>query len=634
MPRLSSLPLNHLKLTDAFWAPRQAQLVEVTLPHQWEQLEATGRLENFRRVIRKEQGKFEGYYFNDSDVYKWLEAMAYALTFQRSPELEAKAEQAIKLIGEAQEPDGYVNTFFQYSHPEEKWLSLSAMHEMYCGGHMIEAAVAWSEHHGNTEFLKIAVKWADLLVATFGTDKRQGYPGHEEVELALFKLAAHTGNTKYSDLARYFLEERGKRPSIFQAESIDPEVLKLSPWVPKMLGDKSGAYTGEYLQDHLPLLEHTEVVGHAVRAVYLYMAATDLAKQTEDEKLVETLERVWNNLVTSRLYITGGLGPSGENEGFTSDFDLPNLTAYAETCASIGLVLWGQRMLELTGSALYVDIIERSLYNALLSGIGLDGKSYFYDNPLESRGQHKRTPWFVCACCPPNIARLIGQVGQLAVSTSSEAIAINIPMACEFEVEVGGVSVKGQIESNYPWEGAYKLTLHPTKAAEFEVRIRIPEWAEEVETDVPGLEEEAEYDSGYAVIKKLWQPGDTVSVQLTMNPNWLEANPKVRDDLGRAAMTRGPLVYCAEKGVDNNFAPQLFAADVEAEVTELKVGDAVLLGVKGTRESESFFGELYSPIGTTEYVEAELRMIPYYAWANELEPEDKGTEMQVWFRRL
>jgi DUF1680 family protein len=592
-------------------------------------MEQTGRLEHFRKVARKEQNTFEGYCFNDSDVYKWLEAAAYALALKPDAKTQQNAEEAIKLIQQAQEPDGYLNTFFQLNHPDKKWVSLASMHEMYCGGHLIEAAVAWNELHGEPTLLAVAMKWADLLESRFGPNKTPGYPGHEEVELALFKLATLTGQEKYAELARYFLQSRGTRPSVFEQELENPQANELAPYTRKMFS-KDGVYSGEYCQDHAPLLEHTEVVGHAVRAMYLYIAATEHAIQTQDPQWLEMLERVWNNLVHRRLYITGGLGPSGANEGFTADFDLPNLTAYAETCASIGLILWAAKMTDLTGSSDYVDVLERSLYNAFLSGIGLDGASYFYDNPLESRGQHKRTPWFICACCPPNVARLIGLVGQFALRTEPNTLVIDLPIAGEYEANLDVTGVHAKIESNYPWSGKFTITLQPAQASEFDVKIRIPEWSADIEVEVPGLEQPSDFENGYAVISKLWKLGDKIEVTFEMLPTWFEANPKVRDDLGRVALMNGPVVYAAERSLDNPFAPQLFAVDLDGEPKPVQ-GQG--FQVEGVRELEENVESLYAPVGEAKSERAQFTLIPYYTWANA--PESAaGTEMQVWLRKL
>jgi len=645
---MRSLPLNAVRLTDPFWSRYVKVLIEETLPLQFEQLEKTARFANFRRAAGQEEGNHEGIYFNDSDVYKYIEACAYALTSARdiasSPALEKVRSQmdiAIDTVISAQEPDGYLNTFFQLKHPDLKWRNLHSMHEMYCEGHLIEAAVAVFIELGDRRLLDTAIRFANHTMSVFGpSDKPSGYPkwtgtqrgycGHEEIELALIKLTDATGDPVYRAFAEWMVEERGHSPSMFEPELDDAESLKLSPNA-KNYFSKDGKYNGEYFQDHAPIREHDEVVGHAVRAMYLYIAAADIADGRGDTALDAALTRTWANLTGKRMYVTGGIGPSSRNEGFTGDFDLPNLTAYAETCAAIGLVLWGHRLLEMTGNGDYADVIERALYNGALSGISLDGGTYFYDNPLESRGQHKRTPWFTCACCPPNIARLIASVSRLALGVSDKAVYIHLPIGLKTSFTVGGVKVDFEIVGDYPRSGKFKVKVNPERPVHFALNVRIPEWAEEVSTDLPGAEEEAGFDAGYAVFERTWKPGDVMEVDYDMQPVWVESDPRVRDNLGRAALTYGPLIYCAERH-DVGYAPQLFSADLggEVEVASEKMLEGVnVLMVDGMCELEQFVDSLYAPAGTTDLTESRAKFIPYYAWNNR-----GANDMQVWVRKM
>ena len=625
--RMRPLPLSQIKITDPFWSRRQRTIAEVSLPAQHRQLESTGRLANLRRCSGQETGPHEGIYFNDSDVYKWIEAAAYALANHPGEKLRALVDAAVEIIERAQQPDGYINSFFQLKNPNLKLRNLAAMHEMYCGGHLIEAGVALFQSTGDRRLLDVSIRFADLLVKTFGPDKRRGYCGHEEIELALVRLAYVSGESKYRDLARYMVEERGVRPTVFQAELEDEEAMALSPHLRRMM-TLNGEYSGEYAQDHAPIREHTTVVGHAVRAMYLYAAAADLAKDQGDPALELALERCWKNLTGRRMYITGGIGPSGENEGFTNDFDLPNLTAYAETCAACGLIFWGQSMLEATGTSQYADVIERALYNGALSGISLDGEKYFYDNPLESRGRHARVPWFHCACCPPNIARLIGNLGSYVLGVGEDDVYVHQFAGFEAEAEFHGASVRLSCTSNFPWDGNLVIRVEPSSPVEFNMRIRLPDWADDVSTDLPGAGE-AEYEDGYAVFRKLWQAGDVLTLEFELPPVWMEADPRVRDDLGRTALMRGPLVYCAE-GVDNGFSPQLFTVDVEADLAEHwspELDGHLAVTVEGFRLIEGETDDLYDPLGTVAEEESQLTLIPYYAWAN------RGkSDMQVWLR--
>ena len=384
-------------------------------------------------------------------------------------------------------------------------------------------------------------------------------------------------------------------------------------------------YNGEYAQDHAPIREHDAVVGHAVRAMYLYIAAADLADGQDDAALETALRRTWDSLVKRRMYVTGGIGPSGDNEGFTHDFDLPNFSAYAETCAAIGLALWGQKMLEMTADSEYAETVERALYNGALAGISLSGDRFFYDNPLESRGGHERKSWFSCACCPPNIARMIGNLGSLVAGEGEDAFFVHQYVGFEAETKFGRIVLEGD------WKGTMTIRVEPKVTGEFALCLRIPEWAEEVETELPGAEEEADFESGYAVFRRVWKAGDVLTVSLNAEPLWFEADPRVRENLGRAALTYGPLVYCLEEK-DLGCAPQLFIADTQAPVEpqpDSRLGGVTVLPVEGTMDVETFPDTLYAPLGSGEVRQVTAEFVPYYAWAN------RGPNaMQVWIRRM
>jgi DUF1680 family protein len=627
---MRSLPLADIRLTDPFWTQWQNTLVDTTLPAIYRQLDETGRIGNFRRAAKLEEGGFAGkFWFDDSDVYKYLEAAAYGLAIKRGATVRKQADDTISLVLAAQEPDGYLNTFFQLKHPDLKFRNLHTMHEMYCGGHLIEAGVAFYESLGERKLLECAVKFADHLLSIFGPGKRQGYCGHEEIELALIRLSGATNDKRYRDLAYWMIEERGKSPSPFIAEILDDESHALSPWVRGFLMP-GGHYTGEYCQDHAPIRKHDKIVGHAVRAMYLYIATADYAAESGDVELDHALETIWTNLISRRMYLTGGIGPSSKNEGFTEDFDLPNLSAYAETCAACGLVFWGNAMLHATANSEYADVMERALYNGALAGISLSGDRFFYDNPLESRGTHDRTPWFPCACCPPNIARLIGSAGRYVAGVSESAFYLHIPAGLEAVATFKGVKTKIEVKSDYPWSGAIEVRLSPERPVSFDLLIRIPDWAEEVSTDLQNSEDAADYESGYARFSRMWQPGDVVKVEFDIVPKWVEADPRVRDNLGRTALTYGPLIYAAEEH-DLGFAPQLLAVEPEVEVT---VEDSQILGgikmlvTEAIADREEFPDALYAEAGTTEAREVDAKFIPYYAWNN------RGpNSMQVWIRK-
>ena len=618
-----------VRITDSFWAPRQRQLSDFTLPQQFEKLEETHRLRNLRIAAGKEEGDFYGFYFNDSDVYKWLEAAAYSLRNHESPKLRDQMEVAIKVVEEAQEESGYIDSFLQVRHPTLKLRNLNAIHEMYCCGHLVEAGVALYQCLQDKRILNVATRFVDHLMSVFGPGKRRGYCGHEEIELALIKLSNTLDEPKYREFARWMVEERGVRPTVFQQEVEDAEAMTLSPWAKQVLGEGEN-YRGDYCQDHAPIRDHNEVVGHAVRAMYLYTAVADLADDKNDDALEAALVRAWNNLTQRRMYVTGGIGPSSSNEGFTVDYDLPNLSSYAETCAACGLIFWGQAMLEQTGDSAYADVIERALYNGALAGIGLDGTSYFYANPLESRGTHSRVPWFECACCPPNIARLIANLSSYAVGESPTGFWVHQYAGLEASIVVEHVPVRIKIETKFPWSGEVRILVDPEKTVEFKLHLRIPEWTDDVSLDLAGSEDEAEYEGGYAVFSRTWSPGDSLQLDLGMMPQWVESDPRVMENLGRSALTFGPLVYCLESP-DNEFLPQNFAADTEADV--LVEFDEKLLGGIRTVEAEGVYevvqpsDELYVPRGSTQVEEATAIFIPYYAWAN------RGpSHMQVWVR--
>jgi hypothetical protein len=625
---MDPLPLSRIRLTGAFWTRWQEVLFTTTLPTQFDLLESTGRLANFRRAAGKEEGRHSGMLFNDSDVYKWIEACAYALANRSSESLRAKMDAAIDAIVAAQLPDGYINTYIQLEHPDKRWMNLGSLHEMYCIGHMIEAGVAVHECLGDDRLLDASIKAARHVMSVFGPGLRRGCPGHEEIELALVKLTRATGDPAYREYARWLVDARGQRPSVFDQELSDPVAMSVSPWAPGHL-KSGGAYVGDYAQDHAPIREHTQVVGHAVRAMYLYAAAADLADGQEDQALEGALERAWANLTRRRMYLTGGIGPSASNEGFTVDYDLPNFHAYAETCAAIGLVFWGRRMLEMTGDTSYADVIERALYNGAIAGISVSGDAYFYENPLEARGKHVRQRWFECACCPPNIARLIAGLGEYVAGEADGAFYIHQYAGFDADTVIRGVPVKISLESEFPWEGTLKICIAPKAPVAFALHVRIPEWSDDVTFELPGSGDEAEYEGGYGVFERTWEPGDVLSVDLGMKPAWVEADPRVRDNLGRSALTRGPLVYCAESP-DLGFAPQLLTVDLEADVEERfeeTLGGIQTISVEAVHEVEEPSDELYPPYGTVGIEECAAKFIPYYAWANR-----GASEMAVWVR--
>ncbi|MEQ1935187.1 MAG: beta-L-arabinofuranosidase domain-containing protein, partial [Fimbriimonadaceae bacterium] len=556
-----------------------------------------------------------------SDVYKWIEAASYALLvlnkYPGNPRWPAALYSVIASLESAQMDDGYLNTYFQLGKIENRWRNLNAMHEMYCGGHLIEAGVAHFEATGKETLLKVAIKWAEHLRSIFGPTGRPGTDGHPEVELALLRLSRlmkarglENEAEKYRGDALWHLSQRGARPSVYEAELKDPDIYAMSPAAGDLLLDK-GQYTGEYAQDHVTIENQTTVVGHAVRAMYLYTAATEIVDEmpTGTEKAIGA---IWDNLTKRRMYVTGGVGPAGRNEGFTNDFDLPNLEAYAETCASIGLVRFGQKLVERYADASYVDILEKALYNGSMSGISLAGDLYSYTNPLESRGSHHRVPWYACACCPPNIARTIGEVGRFAVLLDGNDIYVNLPIGVETEFVA--------IEGNYPYSGQFEIEVK--KPGRYKVSVRIPDWCDDCEFEVVGSEDEADFDRGYAVIERAWSAGDRIRVNLEMAPKWIEAHPMVLDNVGRVALQCGPIIYAFES---ESSLPQRFRVDL-GEESIWKEGTSDI-EVKGFLRSEDFGDVLYDELADSGEKPHTAKFIPFSSCHNE-----GGKFMVVWVR--
>lgn len=624
------LPLSKVRISDEFWGHWQRVVAENTIETQYVQCEQTGRIENFHRAARGEKGTFVGRYFNDSDLYKWIEAASMTLSaLGPNPKIEARLDSAIQAIQSAQMPDGYIDTFIQVNEPDHRFRNLGALHEMYVMGHLLEAAVAHFEATQKRDLLIVAIKVADCLDNTFGPGKRRGYCGHEEIELGLLKLGECVNEPRYINLARFMIDERGKRPSIFESEFEDPENRRLSPWL-KGMTSKDGVYTGNYLQDHLPVRETPHVTGHAVRAMYLYAAATEAFVDQNDTAMEGALATIWNNLVQKRMYVTGGIGDEGAHEGFTDDYHLPNRTAYNETCADCGLIFWAQRLVHATGDAEYADILELALYNGMLSGISIDGQKYFYDNPLESFGKHHRQDWFDCACCPPNIARVIASLGKYVVAVGNRQIAILIPCGFEATTDINGTEVKVIVESTYAENGEFKVRIESAKPVEFSLKVRIPDWSKSVDADMPDEYGEMSFENNFAVLHRTWSNGDQIKISMDSTPGWLNAHPKNLDCAGRIALRRGPFIYCAETA-QNGYDPQHFCVDPGSEIEVRTDG---FLNIP-TCVAEGFLTELelseeaYADLDERVESESKISLIPYFAWDN----ATLGA-MQVWLRSL
>ncbi|MBP5454865.1 MAG: glycoside hydrolase family 127 protein, partial [Lachnospiraceae bacterium] len=520
----------------------------------------------------------------------------------------------------AQQEDGYLDTFYIINGIEKKWTDLKNNHELYCFGHMLEAAVAYYEATGKDKLLNAMKKYADYIGSIFGpeAEKRHGYPGHEEAELALVKLYNVTKDKKYLDLAKYFIDERGQEPNYFSEEC-------------KERGEKIPTIEAlAYHQAHKPVREQDVAIGHAVRAVYLYTAMADVAKLTEDEELMAACERLWNDVTKRQMYITGSIGSSHLGEAFTFDYDLPNDAVYGETCAAIGLAFFAKRMLGISPKREYGDVLEKVLYNGILSGISLDGTRFFYVNPLEvvpyknhmdARFRHVKTErqkWFGCACCPPNIARIMADLGSYVSSSNKDSFYTHLLIGSESEVEISGVKVSVNVKGNYPWDGDIEVTFNPETPVSFSYGIRIPSWCDSFKASFNGEELSSTLKDGYLILKEEFKKGDVLKLSLDMETKVIEADARVHADHGKVSVMRGPVVYCLEEA-DNGRDLYLLSMDADADFKvskETDLGGINALLTTGYREVKEDDDRLYRPAKKTEYKQTNLKFIPYYAWNN------------------
>ncbi len=559
--------------------------------------------------------------FWDSDVAKVIETAAYALWRKPNPDLEAKIDGIIDMYGKLQEPDGYLNSWFIRMQPGQRWTNLRDCHELYCAGHLIEGAVAYFQATGKRRLLDIMCRYADHIDVTFGPrpGQKRGYCGHEEIELALVRLGRVTGERRYLDLARYFVEERGRQPHYFDAEAVARGTD------PKRFRHKSY----EYSQSHLPVREQRKVTGHAVRAMYLYSGMADVATEFGDDTLTDALAVLWKDLTTKQMYVTGGIGPAASNEGFTDHYDLPNETAYAETCASIGLAMWASRMLGRRPDRVYADIMEQALYNGALAGLAVDGAKFFYDNPLASCGAHHRWTWHRCPCCPPNIARTVASIGSYMYGLSKDEVAVHLYGENVARLEVAETAVTLTQETDYPWNGGVIFTLGVDRPATFGLALRVPSWCEAATLSINGVAVRHDLDNGYYRIRREWCDGDTVELDLPMTVRSLRAHPLVRADVGRIAVARGPLIYCVEQ-VDNAAGlTGLILGSMEKASTHpmASLGGAIAIDLPARRERWSDWTDKLYDTSQPLLEDAPVRLVPYHLWDNRT-----PGEMLVWIR--
>jgi len=609
LPRLRPVSYRQVRLRDSFWAPRQRINREATVPHLFRELERAGQVSNFERAAAGAKEGYRGPVYMDSDLYKSLEAAALVLGLEADPGIAKRVDELAALVRAAQQPDGYVNTGYQIK-GRKPFSNLRDDHELYCAGHLIEAAVAHHEATGSRALLDPALRYADRIDRTFGDgpEKRVGYCGHPEIELALVRLARLTGERRYFDLARFFLEHRGEKR--FAAEH----------------GVPLDRYDGTYFLDQCRIREHRDIAGHAVRAGYLFCAVADVARETGDPGMLAMLERVFESATGRRSFVTGGMGSSYHNEGFTSDYDLPTYGAYQESCASISLAMLAHRLGLLHGDGRYVDVAERALYNAVLAGVSLEGTRFFYVNPLASVGTHHREPWYDTACCPPNLSRTIAGLGGYAYATTDQDLYVILFIQGTADTGLARL----EVATDYPWDGRIAITLREPRASGFALRLRVPGWC--AGPVVPRVNGQAQPDAarerGYLVLRRPWKDGDRVEVDLPMPVRRLEAHPLVAEAAGRVALARGPIVYCLEQC--DQSAP-VSALTIPAGA-ELRPGPAEprLLGARGLVGTAAFLeaapsGELYREARARSPKAAPVKAVPYAFWDNR-----EAGPMQVW----
>ncbi len=581
---LQAAPFSSVEIEDAFWSPRIETTLRVTVGHCLDQCEKTGRIANFDVAAGKiEEGRFRGRLYDDSDLYKVIEGAAYALRHRRDVVLERRVESIILRIAAAQQEDGYLDTYYTTAGTGKRWTNLRGGHELYCAGHLFEAGIAWFQATGKRELLDVACRLADHIDGVFGPRKRQDPPGHQEIELALLKLAQATKEPRYERLARFFLAARGR-----------------------FKGRKGGGY-GSYAQDHLPVREQRKAVGHAVRALYQACALTDLARIDSDGELRSTLTALWDDVHLGKIYITGGVGSVPGIEGFGPPFVLPNDTAYTETCAAIALSLWNQRMLLLTRDAGYADDLERSLYNGMLSGISREGDRFFYDNPLASRGAHERSAWFSCACCPSNIVRFLPSLGGRIWSHDVDEIRVSQYIGSRTSIPLAAGKVRVEMKSQLPWKGRVLIEVRPEKPQRFTLLLREPAWCRGgARLLLNGKHQTVMVRDGWLRIDRRFDPGDRVALELPMEIRRVEDDPRVLANDGRVALCRGPVVYCLE-GVDHDGHSRNLVLPPDAKLRA--VSHPELLGGIVTIEGPAL---ARSEDGNPR--EVQLRAIPYHLW--------------------
>ncbi|MCL2500042.1 MAG: glycoside hydrolase family 127 protein [Defluviitaleaceae bacterium] len=614
------LDIRESKITGTFWHGFMEKARTQVIPYQWKALndlipdaEPSRALRNFKIAAGLEQGEFYGFVFQDSDVAKWLEAVAYSLINHPDAELEKTADETIDLIVSAQQPDGYLNTFFIIKGLDKRFKNLRDDHELYCLGHFLEAAAAYKKATGKGKLLNAMVKYVDLVDSLFGTEegKQRGYPGHQEIELALVKLYGETGDEKHLRLAKYFIDERGSQPFYFNGEH------------------PGGTTNHRYHQSHAPVREQTSATGHSVRALYMYAGMADVARETGDKTLYDACRTLWEDVTRRQMYVTGGVGQTHHGEAFTYGYDLPNDTAYAETCASIALVFFAQRMFNIDPRGEYADVMERALYNGTISGMSADGEAFFYVNPLEAvpescekdwgRKQVKiqRQKWFGCSCCPPNLARMLTSLGNYAYSKRGDTLYVNIYAGGTVDADLTSGPLGLDIDTDYPHEGSVRIKIRQADKKAV-LALRLPGWCDGFSLKRNGKTFHGDEADGYIFISDL-SAGDHIEWEMDMPVTVIQANKKVRENTGKVAVMRGPVVYCLEEtdnGKNLNHLSLPFNARFTANFDRSFFGGAVRLQSDGRRLSAEDTDALYKKAIPVSYEDATLHWVPYYLWAN------------------
>lgn len=638
------LPIKSINVKDNFWRKMMELARTHVIPYQWEALndrieeaDPSYCMQNFKIAAGMMKGEFNGCVFQDSDFAKWIEAVGFSLMWSKDEKLEKTADEAIDIVCAAQQPDGYLNTYYIINGLDKRWTNLRDNHELYCLGHLIEGAAAYYEATGKDKLLNSVIKYVDHVDRIFGPeeDKIHGYPGHEVIEMALIKLYKIKNDKKYLKLAKYFIDERGKAPLYFEEEG--KKYNNRFWW-------EDSYFKYQYYQAGKPVREQETAEGHAVRAVYLYSGMTDVARETNDDGLLKACKRLWDNITKKQMYITGGIGSSQYGESFTYDYDLPNDTIYAETCASIGLVFFARRMLEIEFKSQYADVMEKALYNGIISGMSLDGTKFFYVNPLEvvpeaskkdylrAHVKVERQKWFGCACCPPNLARLLASIGSYAYSLKKDAIFMHLYMGGEISANLSESDVVFNIDTNYPWDENIRVTLELKEETHFKFGLRIPEWCKNYTIKINDEKVKYEIINGYAYIDRVWQNADEINVLFNMPIEIMSANINVRENIGKVAIMRGPIVYCLEEEDNGSNLHRVYLSN-NPELThkyekDLLGGIVTIEGNGKMIQKENWDDDkLYKSNTQIKFEDKKLKWIPYYSWANRT-----PGEMIVWVR--